>query len=93
MRALADRIRSGRRLERSAVSQFVYIRRDDGGVTLFVEGAAYDMPPRRAAAAETLCGWEPLDATSLGSLLDDASFLELLVELVDRGALEEADVD
>jgi len=86
--AVARRIRDGERLERSAISRFVHIRRDDGGTTLFVEGVAYDVPPEQVAAAVTLCGREPLDATSLDRFLDDASFLELLAELVARGALE-----
>jgi 50S ribosomal protein L16 3-hydroxylase len=85
-RVLGRRIASGAALVRSDASRMAFIRRR-GGADLFVDGQTLALPRPLAFAAPLLTGGPPrLDREALRPHLAAPGFLELLADLVNRGA-------
>jgi hypothetical protein len=83
---LGRRIASGAALVRSDASRMAFIRRR-GGADLFVDGQTLALPRPLAFAAPLLTGGPPrLDREALRPHLAAPGFLELLADLVNRGA-------
>ena len=87
LNGLRRRLDAGATLRPAVVSQTAYTEQADGAVTLFVSGQAYPMPVGSAVAARLLTGARPLDAATLEPLLAESALTELLVTLVNAGAL------
>jgi 50S ribosomal protein L16 3-hydroxylase len=83
---LAEALRDGARLRRSAVADFVYLDRPSAPL-LVVGGTEYLLTPTLAFAAPLLTGPTPLTLDALTSHLDADGFLSLLADLVNAGHL------
>ena len=85
---LAEALRAGAELVRVAPNRFAFIEHGDGHASLFVHGEAYPLEPGLAYAAPLIAGREPLDAETLGEVLEDEDLRELLAVLVNAGCVE-----
>ena len=77
----------GGELIRHAVPQLAHLRRG-GDVWLFASGRAIRLAPGLEYAGALIAGPLPLEASTLGSRLDDQALLRLLADLVNDGVLE-----
>lgn len=87
LNGLKRRLEAGASLRPAVVSQTAYTEQADGSVTLFVSGQAYPMPSGSGWAARLLTGARPLDAACLEPILAETQLTELLVTLVNAGAM------
>jgi ribosomal protein L16 Arg81 hydroxylase len=85
--ALGRRIRNGGALVRSDASRIAFVRRR-GGTDLFANGQTIVLPRPLAFAAPLLTGPPRLDGLALRPHLEAPGFLELVADLVNRGAFE-----
>ena len=83
--ALGRRIVRGAALVRSDASRIAFVRRRTG-TDLFVDGQALVLPRPLAFAAPLLTGPPRLDGLALRPHLETPGFLELVADLVNRGA-------
>jgi hypothetical protein len=75
----------GEALVRSDASRIAFMRRG-AGTDLFVDGQTLALPRPLAFAAPLLTGPERLDGLALRPHLEAPGFLELVADLVNRGA-------
>lgn len=85
--ALGRRIGKGGALVRSDASRIAFMRRR-AGTDLFVDGQTLALPRPLAFAAPLLTGPKHLDGSALRPHLEAPGFLELVAELINRGAFE-----
>jgi hypothetical protein len=85
--ALRRWIASGGAIVRSNASRVAFIRRQ-AGTDLFVDGQTLALPRPLAFAAPLLTGPPRLDHSTLRPHLDAPGFLEVVADLVNRGAFE-----
>jgi 50S ribosomal protein L16 3-hydroxylase len=85
--ALGRRIVNGGALVRSDASRIAFVRRR-GGTDLFVDGQTLALSRPLAFAAPLLTGPPRLDGLALRPHLEAPGFLELVADLVNRGAFE-----
>ena len=85
--ALAEALRAGAELVRTAPNRFAFIERIDGA-TLFAHGEAYPLGSELAYAAPLVAGRAALDAETLGEALEDEDFRALLATLANAGHVE-----
>lgn len=86
---VADAIRSDSGLRRGPATNLAFTE-DEHGVTIYANGAAYELEPDVAFAAPILTGTEYIPADTLLPHLKNESFLALLQFLVNEGLLEVA---
>ncbi len=84
---LTEAIQAGTPLWHGAASRLAYMRHDDGTVSLFVDGGERRLPGDLAFAGALLTDQDPIAPEALARHLDHAAFVQLLVELVNDGAL------
>lgn len=72
-------------LVRNPASRFSFIRREGGGLTLFVDGTAHSCTGATAAFAERLCAHEAVGVTP--ELLDSEDASALLLDLLNAGSI------
>ncbi len=84
---LGRRIVRGGALVRSDASRIAFMRRR-GGTDLFVDGQTLALPRPLAFAAPLLTGRPRLDGWALRAHLDTPGFLDLVADLINRGAFE-----
>lgn len=85
--ALGRRIVSGGALVRSDASRIAFMRRR-AGTDLFVDGQTLPLPRPLTFAAPLLTGPPRLDGLALRPHLETPGFLELVADLINRGAFE-----
>jgi 50S ribosomal protein L16 3-hydroxylase len=84
---LTAAIRDGNSLRRGPSTNLAFMH-DPHGVTLFANGAAYELDAAVASAAPLLTDTEVIDADTLRPHLDNEAFTALLLHLVNEGLLE-----
>ncbi len=82
---VGDLIADGAELSRNPASRFSFIRQTDGGITLFVDGEAYDCSGDTADFAEHLCAGA-MEQTA-GLLAGSAEAVALITTLINQGSL------
>jgi 50S ribosomal protein L16 3-hydroxylase len=85
--ALTAAIRNGEGLRRGPSTNLAFMH-DQHGVTLFANGAAYELDASVASAAPLLTDSEVIDAEALRPHLNNEAFTALLLHLVNEGLLE-----
>lgn len=84
---VAEAIRGGHGLRRGPATNLAFTQ-DEQGVTIYANGAAYELEPDTAFAAPLLSGTEYIEPDTLQPHLGNESFLALLQHLVNEGLLE-----
>jgi 50S ribosomal protein L16 3-hydroxylase len=85
---LMEAIQAGTPLWHGAASRLAYMRHDDGTVSLFIDGQERHLPGDLAFAGALLTDQNPILPEALARHLDQAAFVQLLVELVNDGVLD-----
>ena len=85
--AVRAALAGGAALAHAPAARFAFLEQADGSATLFVAGEAVPLGPALAYAAPLLANHRLLPAAHLQPHLGDEAFLELLVTLLDEGAL------
>ena len=85
---LTDTLRAGHGLRPGPVARLAFIEHDDGSATLFANGSPIDLSPDLSYAARVVTGRQQIPNDALTPHLDDDAFVELLVDLINKGLLE-----
>ena len=75
----------GEALHRNPASRFSFVRRDAGGVLLFVDGACFECAAEVAAFAEILCAQDQVVVDA--ELLKSDAVMGMIAQLFNQGSL------